>query len=329
MFHKKTRYLCIIMSVILLSGLLVGCSASTNNSTANQAESKTSSTQQEEIKQSATAPQSDNQTKPSNTKEPTKVPTPKYTINDEVIVDNDDCTFKIVKAEDSSWGFTLKTYCENKTADKTLMFTTNQVCVNGYMIDPFWAKEVVAGKKANSEITFNSSDLKEIGISSPDEIIFELRVYNSDDWNADDFVKGVFTVYPTGKNPDEIVYPERKTTSDEKVFFDDDRITFVILNTKEDDIWGCTLNCYLENKTDKTLMFTWEDVSVNGFMIDPFWAREIPSGKRCYSGISFSKTGFEENNITKVEIIESTMRVYDSNNWLADNILNETITYEP
>ena len=45
-----------------------------------------------------------------------------YTISDEVIVDDENCIFKITKAEvDSIWGFTLKAYCENKTPDKTLM----------------------------------------------------------------------------------------------------------------------------------------------------------------------------------------------------------------
>ena len=103
----------------------------------------------------------------------------------------------------------------------------------------------------------------------------------------------------------------------------------MILDTAEDSIWGYTLNCYLENRTDKTLMFSWSDVSVNGFMVDPFWAEEVAPGKRCYDGISFSKSGFEQNGITKVEEIEYTLRIYDSSDWKADDVYKETLKYKP
>ncbi|MBQ9535022.1 MAG: hypothetical protein IJU78_04195 [Clostridia bacterium] len=253
-----------------------------------------------------------------------------YTIADEVIVDNENCTFKIVKAEvDKLWGFKLKTYCENKTSDKALMFSIDDVSVNGYMSDPFWAEEVAPGKKTNGDITFPSSDFEAIGLSFADEITFTLRVYDSDDWSADDYVKDTFTIYPTGLSASEIVYPERRISATEQVVVDNDDICFIILDQKDDSFWGYTLNCYIENKTDKRLMFSWDDVSVNGFMIDPFWAKGVAPGMKCYSGISFSTSDFEENSITEVENIEYTVRAYDSDNWLSDDIYNNTLTYLP
>ena len=254
---------------------------------------------------------------------------PAYVIDNEVIVDNDICVFKIVKASDDFWGFTLKAYCENKTSDKTLMFSLDEVSVNSYLVDPLWAEEVLPGKKPNSEITFMSSELQKIGIIAPDEITFELRVYDSNDWFADSFVQEVFTIYPTGLKPGEIIYPERKTSSSERILFDNGKVTFIILETAEDSIWGYTIQCYLENKTEKTIMFSWDDVSVNGFMIDPFWAKEVPSGKKCYSDISFSTSDFENNDISNVENIEFTVRAYDSEDWFADDIVHETMIYKP
>ena len=253
-----------------------------------------------------------------------------YVIEDEIIVDNEICTFKITKAEvDRIWGFTLKAFCENKTTDKNLMFTIDDVSVNGYMVDPFWADEIAPGKKANDDINFSSSSFDEIGIKTADEITFTLRVYDYDDWSADHLVEDVFSIYPTGLSADEIVYPARKTSASEQVVVDNDDFCFVIIGQSDDSFWGYTLQCYIENKTNNTLMFSWDEVSVNGFMIDPFWAREVAPQMRSYADISFSSSDFEDNDITDVEDIEYCLRVYDSDDWSGNDYINETFTYKP
>ena len=76
-------------------------------------------------------------------------------------------------------------------------------------------------------------------------------------------------------------------------------------------------------------MFSWDDVSVNGFMIDPFWASAIAPGMRNYSDISFSSSSFDENDITQVEEIEFTLRVHDYDDWFGDDVFRETLTYIP
>ena len=57
------------------------------------------------------------------------------------------------------------------------------------------------------------------------------------------------------------------------------------------------MNVYFLNKTDKTLMFTVEDASVNGFMADPFYAASLDGGKCMFSSISWSDTALEESGI--------------------------------
>lgn len=253
-----------------------------------------------------------------------------YTISNEVIVDDSNCSFIITEATtDSIWGFTLKVYCENKTADKNLMFSLNEVSVNGYMVDPFWATQVAAGKKANDEVSFSSDRFDEIGITSADEITFSLRIYDYDDWSADPLIEETYIVYPTGLSPDEVVSPNRLSSPNETVVVDNDQVSFIILGTSTDSIWGYTLICYLENKTDKTLMYSWNDVSVNGFMADPYWASDVAPGKKSYCSISFSNSEFEKNGITEVNSIEYSLRIFDSDDWLADDVYNGTNTYTP
>lgn len=209
------------------------------------------------------------------------------------------------------------------------MFTVEDVSVNGYMIDPLWADTVAAGKKANEELSFSSSEFRRCGITSAEEIVFNLRIYDNDDWSADNFVDDTFAIYPTSLSAEEITYPERSTSSTEQILLDDENVSFIILEEKEDSIWGYYLLCYLENKTDKDLMFTWEDVSVNGYMIDPFWAEIVTAGKRSYEEIHFLNSYFEENDISSVEEVEFTLHIYDSDNWTSNAVFYDTLTYKP
>lgn len=117
-----------------------------------------------------------------------------------------------------------------------------------------------------------------------------------------------------------------ETAFEEIMLVENDDITFTITAVTEDPVWGYTLRVYMENKTDKTLMFSLIDTSVNGFMCDPFWAETVAAGKRSNSGISWLSSDFEDNGIVDVEDIAFTLRVYDYNDWTAEDVLNETFT---
>ena len=110
---------------------------------------------------------------------------------------------------------------------------------------------------------------------------------------------------------------------------DNDDITFTITGIDENGLMGYTLKVFLENRTDKDLMFAMDDTSVNGFMCDPFWAETVAAGKKSNTTVSWFETDFEENGIETVEEIVFTLRVYDSNDFLADDILNDTFTVNP
>lgn len=113
-----------------------------------------------------------------------------------VLVDNEDICVKITGAEnDPIWGYTLKVFLENRT-DKELMFTVDNVSLNRFMCDPFWAESVAAGMKSNSSIYWFESALEENGISDVEEISLTLRVYDSKDFSAEDVFQGSFTINP-------------------------------------------------------------------------------------------------------------------------------------
>ena len=118
-------------------------------------------------------------------------------------------------------------------------------------------------------------------------------------------------------------------TNKEQVLVDDENITVKITGTQEDSLWGYTVKIYLENNTDKELMFSVDDVSVNGFMCDPFWASTVAAGKKANEKITFSEAAFKENGIEAVEDISFTLHVYDSNDLAADSLLKKTFTVNP
>lgn len=249
-----------------------------------------------------------------------------YTLNDYVVVDNENCTFTIKSVDpNGDWGFTLNVQCENKT-DKTLMFSWNNVSVMGFMVDPFWATEIAAGKKANESISFSYDSLDAIGMSAVDDITFTLRVSDSNDWSADPVLVEEYAIYPTGKSIQDISYPARKSNATEVILYDNDEYSVIVLSNEADG-GDFLMHYYLENKTGHEIMFSMDDVSVNGYMADPFWGTSVAAGKKLYATACFYESILSDNDISTVEEIEFTLRVSNADSW--DTHATEVFTYIP
>ncbi len=257
--------------------------------------------------------------------ETTKPEAPKF--QETVLVDNADILFKITAVEkDPIWGYTLKAQVENRT-ELDLMFALNDVSVNGYMLDPYFALTVNAGMKANRDISFDLDELKEIGIQDVTDIEFELRVYDSLDWSAEEVFEKTFTIYPLGKDAAKD-YP-RESQPGDIVLFDNEQCTMIVTGFDPDSIWGYSAKVYLVNKTEDALMFSVGDAAINGMMCDPYFAASVAPGKQSITTISWSKTALEENGITAVESITLPIRVYEADDWSHDALVNETFTLKP
>lgn len=243
-------------------------------------------------------------------------------------VDNDDCLIKITEIAPSNlWGFTLKALFENKSTDKTYMFSVESAAINGVKCDPFFATEVTAGKKANKEISFQNSILEENGVGDFTDIELTFRVYDSNDWSSDAVAHDTIHIYPYGE--DKAVKFVRDPKDSDTVLIDNDHVTVIATSFEKDGIWGYTINLFLLNKTDKNVMFSVDDASINGFMADPFYATSVAAGKCAFSSMSWSNQTLEENGITDVEEIEFKLRAYDEDNWMGNDFANEPITLNP
>ncbi len=246
-----------------------------------------------------------------------------------IVVDNDECAVTITGIDaDNIWGYTLNALLENKSSEKTYMFSVETASVNGVECDPFFASEDSAGKKSNEEISFYDTDtLEENGITEYTDIELTFRVYDSDDWTADDVANATVHVYPYGE--ESATTFERTTLDTDTVLVDNEYVTVIVTGYEHDDIWGYTVNLFMVNKTDSNVMFSVDNASVNGFMIDPFYAKSVAAGKCAFSSMSWYDDDLEENGITEVEEIEFELTAYDYDDWTGDHYVEEVFTLNP
>ena len=140
------------------------------------------------------------------------------------------------------------------------------------------------------------------------------------------------TTVPTTEAPatvPETTVPETTVPAAEVTLVDDENCTVIIKGYDDDALLGYGVNVYLENKTDKELMFSIGEVSVNGYMCDPFWATTVSSGKKANEQITFFESDLEANGIENVEEISFTLNVYDNADWLAEDLVKKSFTVNP
>lgn len=90
----------------------------------------------------------------------------KYDDSGFVAVDKDNIRIIVKKLNDTTsiWGADLYVYVENNSKNNVTIQVRN-VSLNGFMVDPLFSCDVLAGKKAYDSITFLESDLKDNNIT--------------------------------------------------------------------------------------------------------------------------------------------------------------------
>lgn len=244
-----------------------------------------------------------------------------------VAVDNAECSIKITGiTSDALLGYSLKAQIENKSAEKTYTFSVDSATINGVHCEPWFSPEVPAGKKANDEIALDITYLEKNGIVEYTDIELTFDVYDSNDYEADSVAFETINVYPYGK--EKATKYVRESQPNDNVIIDNEYVTVIVTGYEKNDYYYEAM-LFLLNKTDKTVMFSTDDASVNGYMVDPFYADLVFAGKCAFSSISWDNTDLEENEITEVEEIEFMLKAYDWDDSMSDDFVNEKITLNP
>lgn len=231
-------------------------------------------------------------------------------------VDNDECSIVITGMEvEQNLGYNLNLTLENKSSEKTYVYTVDSAAINGVACDPALYAEVAPGEKVDDYMMFYGDDVDPglIGVYTDMELTF--RVFDSNDWLADDAAFETIHLYPYGE--EKITPFVRQPQDSDKVIVDNDYITLIATGEEYDDIWGYTVNLFLVNKTDVTVMCSFDDVQLNGVAVDPMYATTIPAGKCKFSSVIWTGNDLTENSISKVESIAFSLRAYDYDNWMS------------
>ena len=272
------------------------------------------------------APADGTPTAPAETEGSTE---PEYGVENTPLSETETCRFTITGMDfNEHLGLQIYVLCEN-LSDRPLTFSWSGTSVCGFMYDPLWAEDVAPGKSLNSTVGIDTYALEQIGIDSVDEITFTLLVQDSEEFMNVPLVREEHTVYPTGKTAETVKFPVYEPKEEDTVIVNRDGITFIIEGVDDELADYYTLMCYMANDTDKDLLLAWENVSVNGFMVNPFWAVTVSPGKQAYSEIIFYRSDLEAQDIEVVQDIEFTLQVSDYNDWEADYLLNEVYTFVP
>lgn len=245
-----------------------------------------------------------------------------------LVVDNEECVIRITDfREDPVWGWVLDAQLENKDDSDSYMFAISSASINGVQIEPLFASSVAPGKQAKEQIVLSDTSLngQDIGLYSDIELHF--RVYDAEDWTEDPVAEPSIHIYPYGAEKAQRYV--RQAQPGDQVLAENDAVSVTVTGFTQDPIWGYTVQLFLVNKTDKSVMFTVEDASVNGFMADPLYAASVGPGNCAFSTMSWSDSTLEELEITKVEELEFTLRVYDEADWMAEDLLNTVVTLTP
>ena len=114
-----------------------------------------------------------------------------------------------------------------------------------------------------------------------------------------------------------------------QVLVDTEDLYFAIKQARTDAALGYEWKVYIENRTDQNLMFSFEKVSVNGVMCDPFWAEVITAGKKGNCEITWMRDSFAERGIEDVAQVDFTLNVYNDDDYTQAPLMRDPFTVYP
>ena len=299
----RSKLLVGMISICTIAALLTGCSSSAPSETKDivQEEKTEGKTQTEDKK---TEEGSSEENAAAEKSEGVDV-----SIEEQVLVDQDGIKITALEyVKDSIWGDGIKVLIENET-DKDVMVGCNALIVNDYMINDLFASEVAAGKKSNETIYLSSSELKAAGIDTVGRIEIYFHVYDSDSFD-NIFDSDCVTIETSAIDSIDMTANDEGTE-----LYNDGGIRIIGKTVDENSFWGTAILLYIENQSGNNVGISVDDLSINGFMLTPYFSTTVYDGKKCIDDITIMSSELEENGIESIDEVELKFRVYNSDSY--------------
>lgn len=285
---KKKSLAGLLMAAVIAGTMLTGCGSSETTVDKEIVENTDEETEEAEKEEASVA---------------------NVTVEETVLLDESGIKITATGLEDGWFGTDLKLLIENNS-EKDVTVQARNSSVNGFMVDTMMSEDVVAGKKANTTLTFSTSGLKEADITTVANMEFAFHIIETESW--DTYLDSAVIVVETSAAEGY----EQSVDDSGTVFYDADGIKIVGKGLSNDEsIFGPGLIVYIENNSEKNITVQARDTSVNGFMLEPMMSQDVVSGKKAITAVTFFSSDLEENGIEDITEIETSFHVFDMDNW--------------
>ena len=234
----------------------------------------------------------------------------KISIEEQLLVDKNG--IKITATEytnDSIWGEGIKLLIENNT-DTTYTVGCDALIVNDYMITDLFASEIAPGKKANETMYLSSSALKAAGIDTVGKVEMYFHALDFSDITKPLF-KNEFCEVKTS------AFDNMDTTPNDAgiELYNNNGVKIVGKAVDEDSFWGTAILLYIENNSGINVGINVDEMSINGYMMNPLFSTTCYNGKKAINDITVFSSDLKDNNIEKIEEVELKFHIYDADSY--------------
>ena len=309
---NKKKCVALVLCFTLFAAIAIGSGSSDSGNKKDVVSSTDSGTNPANDPSTADTEEKSNTDNNANT---SSVPT----IEEQVLIDTNG--IKITAKEyltDKIWGDGIKLLIEN-SSDTDYTVGCDALIVNDYMITDLFSSKVAAGKNANETMYLSSTGLKAAGIESVGKV--EMYFHASDaQYNM--VFKNEYAEIHTSEFDNMDTTPNDAGTE----LYSADGIRIVGKTVDENSFWGSAILLYIENNSGKSVGINVDDMSINGFMITPYFSTTVYDGKKALEDITIMSNQLEENGIESIDNVELKFHIYNSDTYetIADT---EPITF--
>lgn len=133
------------------------------------------------------------------------------------------------------------------------------------------------------------------------------------------FMKGFMAGYNAETSNTSVNVPtepvtEPPTEAEAVVIYDQDNVKVSYLGLEQTDR-KAKINLLIENGSADNLMIQTRDLSVNSYMIDPYFSAHVAAEKNAYDSINIHTSDLEANKITDIKDIEFKLHIINEADW--------------
>ncbi|MCF0128053.1 MAG: hypothetical protein HUJ70_05755 [Pseudobutyrivibrio sp.] len=290
---NRTKVLAMVLCLSLFAAMAIGSGESASDSTKKDIVSSDGSNSTSEV---------------STTDGSSQEEKPDVTIEEQVLIEQDGVRITATEyVTDSIWGDGIKLLIENDSSNDYSV-GCDALIVNDYMITDLFYSEIAAGKKANETMYLSSVELKAAGIDNVGKIEMYFHAYDS---NWDYIFKEAYSEIQTS------AYSSMDTTPNDSgmELYNKNGVRIVGKTVDEGSFWGTAVLLYCENTSGKNVGISVDDMSINGFMMSPFFSTTVYDGKKSIDEITIFSSDLEQNGIESIEEVELKFHIYDSESY--------------